>query len=131
VTEGATPADFAVVEQALGVRLLADHRALLATENGWERWFGDCFLMIYSTEAVVGVNREIDRHPGFLAFASDGGRELIGFDMRSASPAVVMIDITSAGWEEALFQAASLAEFMQQRASGEDFRWDEPYRSSA
>jgi hypothetical protein len=131
VTDGATSADFEVVEEALGVRLLADHRTLLADENGWERSFGDCFLMVYSTEALVGVNREIERHPGFVAFASDGSRELIGFDMRSPSPPVVMIDITSAGWDEALFQAASLTDFMQQRASGEDFRWDEPYRPSA
>lgn len=131
VTDGATPADFEVAEQALGARFLADHRTLLAKENGWERWFGGCFLMVYSTEVLVRVNREIEGHPGFLAFASDGSRELIGFDMRSPSPPVVMIDITSAGWEDALLQAESLADFMQQLASEEDYRWDEPYRPSA
>jgi SAM-dependent methyltransferase len=37
-----------------------------------------------------------------------------------------MIDITSAGWQAALFQAGSLAEFMRQRQDGEDFRWARP-----
>lgn len=128
---GATEVELDAVEDALDVRLTTEHRALLAEQNGFERWHGDVYLAIYGTESLVGVNRELERLPGFVAFGSDGARELIGFDLRASPPPVVMIDVTSAGWEEALYQAESLAEFMNQRARGEDFRWDEPYRPGA
>lgn len=128
VGAGASEADFARVESALGVQLTTEHRELLVVENGWERWYGDCFLMVYGTDALVAVNRQVEGHPGLLVFASDGSRELVGLDMRVGSPPVVMIDITSAGWEEAMFQAESLAEFLAQRARHEDFRWDVPYQ---
>lgn len=74
--------------------------------------------MIYGTESLVVVNAQIEGHPGFLAFGSDGSREVIGLDMRRTPPPVVMIDITSAGWDEALYQAPSLTDFMRHRTSG-------------
>lgn len=86
--------------------------------------------MVYGTEDLVEVNRELERHSGFLAFGSDGSREIIGLDMRASSPPVVMISITSAAWEDALFQAESLSEFLEQRARHEDLRWDVPYEPS-
>lgn len=124
---GASESDIARAERRLGVRLVSDHRSLLSEEDGWERWYGDCLLMLYGTADLVAVNLNIERHPGFLAFGSDGSRELLGFDMRQAAPPVVMIDITSGGWDEALFQADSLGEFMAQRLRFEDLRWDTPY----
>jgi len=125
---GASEVDLARVESALGVQLTPEHRELLVAENGWERCFGNCFLTVYGTDDLVAVNREVEGHPGFLAIASDGSRELIGFDMRVDTPPVVMIDITSAGWDEALFQADSLSEFLEQRARHEDLRWEVPYQ---
>lgn len=125
---GASEAQLKAVEAALGVRLTTEHRALLVEANGREQWYGDVFLMIYGTDSLVAVNREIERHPGFLAFASDGSRELIGFDMRTTASPIVMIDVTSGGWDEALFQADSLVEFMNQRARGEELRWEQPYQ---
>ena len=47
--------------------------------------------------------------------------------MRRTPPPVVMIDITSDGWEGALFQAPTLDEFMTQRSKGRELRWDVPY----
>ena len=38
-------------------------------------------------------------------------------------PPVVMVDITSEGWDEALTQSPSLAGFLAQRARGEPLRW--------
>ena len=35
---GATATELANVEHVLGVRLPAEHRAMLSIENGWERW---------------------------------------------------------------------------------------------
>jgi hypothetical protein len=127
VAEGASETELATAEGRLGVRLVSGHRSLLSEEDGWQRWFGSCFLMLYATADLVDVNQEIERHPGFVAFASNGSRELLGFDMRRANPPIVMIDITSAGWHEALFQADSFGEFMAQRLRHEDLRWDTPY----
>ena len=127
MSEGATENDIGTVERVLAVELPAEYRALLSVQNGWEQWYGEVFLMVYGTDALVGANQVIERHPGFLAFASDGSRELIGFDLRQRPSPVAMIDITSAGWGDALFQAESLDEFMAQRSRGEDLRWDQPY----
>ncbi len=110
------------MEAALQVRLPVELRDLLGAANGFEGWYGGTFLVVFSTRAMVPVNREIERHPGFLAFGSNGGRALIGFDLRASSPPVVMIDLTSSGWAEARFQADSLGAFMEQRARGEDLR---------
>lgn len=128
VVPGATEDELAAVETALGRPLAAEHRLLLAIENGSEGWHGDLFLIIYGTSSIIAVNAEIERHPGFVVLGSDGSRELIGFDMRADLPPVVMIDITSEGWDAALFQAPTLADFMRQRANGEDLKWDQPYR---
>lgn len=127
MTEGATSEEIDAAEAALRVTFPSELRVLLETKAGSEAWYGECFLMIYSLESLVAVNREIERHNGFLAFASDGSRELVGFDTRQHAAPVVMIDITSGGWAEALFQALSLDEFLQQRQRGEDLRWDDPY----
>lgn len=124
---GATESELRAVEAALGQALPAEHRAPLAEENGGSQWYGDVFLMIYGTDEMVTANQELERHPGLLVFGSDGSRELIGFDLREEPPPVVMIDITSAGWEEALYQAPSFTEFMRQRSAAEGLRWDEPY----
>ena len=128
---GATEADFAAVEQTLGVQLIAKHRELLAVENGWQRWYGECFLMMSSTNGVIESTQLVERHPGFLGFASDGSREIIGLDMRRDPQPVVMIDITSAGWQDAMFQADSLEDFMERLRTGEGLRWDVPYEGHA
>ena len=124
---GASEADLDAVESALGVRLPAALRELLGQTDGFEGWYGDVYLAVYGTDALVAVNLEIERHPGFLAFGSDGSRELIGLDLRRSPSPVVMIDITSSGWGEARFQAATLAAFMEQRAQGAALFWDVVY----
>ena len=123
MAEGATSSALDEVEAQLEIRLPIELRDLLSRSDGFEGWFGATFLVVFSTGALVPVNRDIERHPGFLAFGSDGSRELIGFDLRVTPSPVVMIDITSAGWSAARFQAHSLEEFMAQRARGEDLRY--------
>ncbi len=127
MSDRASQDELRTVEQTLGVDLPEELRALLSAHNGWERWYGDTYVMVYGTNALVAVNQELERLPGFLAFGSDGSRELIGFDLRRHPSPVVMVDITAAGWGDALFQAESLAEFMDQRSRAEDLRWDQPY----
>ena len=127
MTSGATEQQLDEVEAALGTTLPPSLRALLGTENGSEGWYGECFLMIYGTENLVAVNQELVRPEGFLAFASDGGREIVGLDTRHSPSPVVMLSITESTWDATLLQAGSLDEFMDQRRRGEDFRWNEGY----
>jgi hypothetical protein len=98
-------------------------------ENGAERRYAGVFVMIYGTDELAAINLEIEGHPGFVAFGSDGSRELLGLDTRRTPAPVVMIDITSSGWSEAVYQADSLAAFLNQLASGQGLRWDTPYES--
>jgi hypothetical protein len=56
-------AELDAAEVALGRSLPAEHRALVAIENGAERWYGDACLMIYGIESLIAVNRQIEGHP--------------------------------------------------------------------
>ena len=127
MTTGANEAEIAEVERTLGSPLTPEHRQLLMQENGAERWYSDIFVMIYDTNGVTAVNQEIERHPGFVAFGSDGGGELLGLDTRRTPAPVVMINVASGGWSEAVFQADSLGAFFDQLASGQGLQWDTPY----
>lgn len=127
MVDGASDAELDAVGSSLGVELPAELRGLLRSADGFEAWYGDVFLKVYGAEDLIAVNAEVEGHPGFLAFASDGSRELIGFDLRRSPPPIVMIDITSEGWHEALLQARSLAEFMERRGRGEPLDWTTPY----
>src|SRR5690349_4890036 len=98
---GASDHDLDATEQRLGVTLPIELRRLLLEHAGSQARVGESFLMIYDLDALVGVNQEIERHPGLLVFASDGSRELIGLDLRAGVPPVVMVDITSEGWDDA------------------------------
>lgn len=121
---GALEVELGAVETAMGIRLPVELRDSLLASNGSGEWFGEVFVELFDTKTLVAVNTEIEHHPGFLAFASDGSRELLGLDLRRQPPPVVMIDVTSPGWEEARWQAATYGEFMEQRRHHAPLRWD-------
>ncbi len=125
---GATPDRLDAAETAIGRPLPPELRVLLAADDGHEARYGEVFVSFYDTVTLVDVNVEIEDLSGFLAFASDGGRELIGLDTRRAPPPVVMLDITAAGWSDGLYQAPSLEAFLEQLHSDAPLRWDVPYR---
>lgn len=130
MTDGATDEMIDHAEAELGTSFPADYRQMLGQQNGSARWWGETFLVLYDVESLIRANLEVERHPGLLVIGSDGSREMIGFDLRQPSPPIVMIDVTSEGWAEAPHQAASLAEFMDQRDRGEPLQWDRPYESA-
>jgi len=124
---GASEAELAAAEARLGVRFPAALRELLAAENGFQRWYGKVFVWVYDVATLVESTEMIEDHPGLLIFGTDGGRERFGVDLRRPEPPgppVVMVDITSEGWDEALAQAPSLADFLAQRERGEPLRHD-------
>jgi hypothetical protein len=120
-------------EQRLGLvtHLPADFRAWLKRSNGVEGWYGPVYLVLYSLDNVISVTQAADageRLPGFLAVGSDGGGELIAYDLRKSAPPIVMVNSVSAGWHEGLYQAASFSEFLAQRQAGEPLDWHREYR---
>jgi len=46
---------------------------------------------------------------------SDGGGEAIAFDFRQDPPTVILVNLASTDWSEAILQAASFTDFMDQR----------------
>jgi hypothetical protein len=64
---------------------------------------------------------QTESHPRFTAIGTDGSREIVGFDFRSDPPPVVLVQITSPGWSDAIVQAPTFAEFLELIEHG-DFR---------
>ena len=90
----------ALVEQS-GLDLPEDYLAFLRFSNGGQGhidvepgWF-----QIWPAEEVLEANRdyEVDEElPGFFGFGSNGGGEMLAFDMRSGQPwPVVMVPVGS------------------------------------
>src|SRR4051812_49304183 len=107
---GASDDDILRAEQHLGRRLPDDFRSFVRQDDGHEGWFGEMYLMIFRTETIAELHPVHDdavHMPGFVAFGSDGGGELFGFDFRQDPPVVVMVGNVSAGWHDAIVQAAS------------------------
>jgi hypothetical protein len=127
---GASDAEIRAVEARLGLAdgFPSDFREWLGITDGAEGWFGDYYVMLYPRDGIVAATEAADadeRLPGFVAIGSDGSREILAYDFHKSAPPIVMVDIVCEGWPEALFQAASFAEFMAQRDAGEPLKWEE------
>jgi cell wall assembly regulator SMI1 len=126
VDAGATDSMIEAVESRLRHRFPDDYRTFLKSENGFERWFGDVYLSLYTIEEVVGFNETHDHlayQPELIHIGSDGGGEAIAFDFRQDPPTVILVNLVSTDWSEAIVQAESFTEFMHQRRRGEELRW--------
>lgn len=94
--------------------------------RGWLR--SGCYLWLYTPDQSVEVldarNKAGAGLPGVLILGTDGSREILAADIRSETAPVVLIDITGEGWDDALPQVPSLAEFIEQvEAWTFEFRW--------
>jgi cell wall assembly regulator SMI1 len=123
---GATESTIEAAENRLRQRFPDDYRTFLTSDNGLEKWFGDVYLSLYTIEQVVELN-EIHDHlayqPELVHIGSDGGGEAIAFDFRHDPPTVILVNLVSTDWSEAILQAESFTEFMDQRRRGEELRW--------
>lgn len=116
------------VENELGVRLPVEYRDGLAAEGrvvvagpqtGEEVW-------LFSVAELSDVNAAAnvsDRLPGLIVIGTDGSREMLALDGRSDPPPVVLVDIVFSGWEDAIWQAATLASFLREHPQ-RGLRWD-------
>ena len=61
--------------------------------------------------------------PGLILSGTDGGGEDIGLDVRGAASAVVLVNLNSLRWDEAIYQAESFDVFLDERLHGHPLRW--------
>jgi len=113
-------------EKRLGQRFPDDYRDFLTARNGLATWFGDVYIALYSIDQVVELNEihgHLSHQPELIHIGSDGGGEAIAFDFRKHPPVVILVNLVSIHWSEAIFQAESFDQFMDQRRRGENLRW--------
>lgn len=104
-------------EERHGVRLPDDYRGFMVDHDGWLGWTGSGdWLEIVSIDELEEWNLvpQTKTHPGLVLIGCDGSRELVGFDNRQQPAPVVLVQITSSGWEDAVVQAPSFSEFRVQ-----------------
>jgi hypothetical protein len=113
-------------ERTLAVRLPEDYASWLRTNDGLERDLGGSYLSLYAVDELVGLNHDYalaELMPGLILIGTDGGGEGIGLDVRGESSPVVLVNLSSLRWDDAIFQAESFEEFLQEHLHGEPFRW--------
>src|ERR671924_450707 len=114
----ATESAIEAAEERLRVRFPSDYRRYLLSENGNARWYGDLYLVLHPLSSVVELTERHDHQdtfPGLVFIGGDGAGEAVGFDFRKEDPPVVLVNLVSAGWHAALYQAPSFTAFMEQR----------------
>jgi len=60
---------------------------------------------------VIPVNDACEiqrRFPGAIVIGSDGSREMLAYDFRQGQSPLVLLDITTQDWSDAVYQAISL-----------------------
>lgn len=62
--------------------------------------------------------------PGLILIGTDGGGEGIGLDVRGESSPVVLVNLNSLRWDEAIYQGKSFEAFLVEQLSVHPFRWD-------
>lgn len=110
-----------LAETELGVVFPDDYSAFVISSGRVDRDFGGSWLMLYGVDELVPLNRahdHSDSHPGLVLIGSDGGGEGVGFDFRAQRPPVVLVNFVSPGWQDAIRQADTFTDFMDQRNSG-------------
>jgi hypothetical protein len=69
-------------------------------------------------DAVLRDTGADKRFPGIAVLGGDGSRELLAVDLRDDSAPVMLVDLTTEGWHDALPQAEDVAEFIERIEGG-------------
>lgn len=107
----------------MGLALPADYRAIIKSSDGLEEMLPNAYLVLWPLEEVVAINDRdayglLGSLPGLLLIGSDGGGELLAFDMRTEPASVVLVNAVSASWAETSPQAESLPDLLSTLRAG-------------
>ncbi|GAA0500441.1 hypothetical protein Ade02nite_27870 [Paractinoplanes deccanensis] len=113
--------------------LPAAWRAYLQSESWFRRgWLeSGAFVELHpprwSAELLEAWEEAAGLHPGLAIIGGNGSREQLVLDLREDDPPVLLVDITSDGWHNAIPQAAGVAELIERVEAGTfDFDFTDP-----
>jgi len=122
--------EFTRAAHALGQSLPAAWRDYLTGSSWFSRgWLPNgCYLSLFtpdeSADAAGAWSPAAAKFPGLVILGSDGSRDMLAVDARRDPAPVVLIDISSAGWQDAVPQADNAAQFIEQLEAGTfEFTW--------
>ena len=117
-------ADFAAAELVLGHQLPVAWREYLQSAS-WLRqgWLDSgAFVTLYSPAETVAATQAWGearaRHPGIAVIAGDGAGEQIALDLRSDPAPVMLVNMVSAGWVDAIPQYDDVRAFVDAIENG-------------
>jgi hypothetical protein len=87
-----------------------------------------CFVWLYTPREALEIQEAWDEgaaaHPGVAVIGGNGAREQFVLDLRRDPSPVLMVDITSEGWDAAIRQAADVERFVAAVEAGTfDLTW--------
>jgi hypothetical protein len=122
--------EFDDAQTALGFAFPSAWRDVLQRQSWFRRgWLESGWFVEFNTpQETVELHRVWDTsvalHPGIAVIGGDGSRELLCLDLREDPAPVLLVDVTSAGWEDNPRQSDDVETFIAQIEDGTfDFTW--------
>lgn len=116
--------EFADAEQALGRPLPAAWRDYLQGLSWLRRgWLAsDTYVWLQTPREMLTLHQawedSADAHPGIAIIGGDGSREHLALDLRRDPAPVLLVDITSSGWDSAIRQADAVDDLIDRIEAG-------------
>ncbi|MFI7609342.1 SMI1/KNR4 family protein [Micromonospora sp. NPDC049366] len=116
--------EFTEAEEALGRPLPDAWRRYLQGASWFRRgWMASgTYVWLNSPSEMVEVHDAWDdgtgAHPGIAVIGDNGSREQFVLDLRDESAPVLLVDISSDGWDSAIRQADTVGEFIDRVDAG-------------
>lgn len=116
--------EFAEAEEALGRAVPAAWRAYLQGASWFRRgWMaGGDYVWLHSPSEMIGLHEawgdSTGAHPGIAIIGGDGAREQLVLDLRGDPAPVLLVDVTSGGWDGAVRQAGDVGELVERVEAG-------------
>ncbi|WP_211898225.1 hypothetical protein [Saccharopolyspora erythraea] len=118
--------EFAAAAGALGSPLPAAWCDYLRGRSWFRRgWLSsDCYVWLYTPRETVEMDAVLrdtgadEAFPRAVVLGGDGSRELLTVDLRHDPAPVMLVDLTTSGWQDARPQADDIARFIERIESG-------------
>jgi hypothetical protein len=117
--------EFARAAELLGRPLPEMWRTYLQGPSWFRRgWLpNQCYVWLYTPAEMLGLHdawgESTRAHPGIAIIGGDGSREQLVLDLRHEPAPVMLVDITSAGWEGSVRQADDIGQLINGIESGD------------
>lgn len=126
---GAEEQDLLEFESKLGVALPADYRQFVKESDGMIEEMAEAYLDLWSFEDAVSIHVNnayglAETMRPLLLIGSDGGGELLAFDLRETPVRLVLVNAVGASWSDVAYQADSLTDLLAHLRSGGEFSFE-------